>query len=213
MFPEKTRVNRILPKAKFMKLAELSTDVRNEINTNIERLYISNVLNQSTINISKGNDVVEIDVFEFVVKTKLISDKLLREIDSAIPNKIVFVLKCNDEAQLGISFKEEGAKDKNKVLKVYRTEWQNYQDLDLKLNGLNLDEVYKNFLSQIAGEKLEINSETELKVVVEQSIETEKLNKKIEQLQNKLRNEKQFNKQLEIKKQIKELKESMAVKT
>lgn len=209
MFPEKTRVNRILPKAKFMKLAELSTDVRNEINTNIERLYISNVLNQSTINISKGNDVVEIDIFEFIVKSKLVSDKLIREIDSAIPNKIVFVLKCEDDVQLCISFKEEGANDKNKVLKVYRSGWEKYQDLDLKLQGLNLDEVYKNFLSQIAGDRLEINSETELKVVVEQSIEIEKLNKKIAQLQTKLKNEKQFNKQLEIKKEIKKLKESM----
>ena len=45
LFGEKTKLNRIMPKAKFMKLAGLSTNVRNELQNNVERLILANVLN------------------------------------------------------------------------------------------------------------------------------------------------------------------------
>ena len=70
LFSEKTKLNKIMPKAKFVKLAELSTAVRNEFNNNVERLRLANILRQDTINIPKGKTVVEINVFEFQLKEK-----------------------------------------------------------------------------------------------------------------------------------------------
>ena len=64
LFGEKTQLNRIMPKAKFMKLAELSTPVRAEFQNNVVRLILANILRQETTNISKGKNVQEIDVFE-----------------------------------------------------------------------------------------------------------------------------------------------------
>lgn len=212
MFPSKTQLNRIMPKAKFMKLAELSTPVRSEFQNNIERLILANILRQETTNIASGKSVKEIDVFEFLLKEKQVSENLIKEIDSAIPKHIVFVFKYKDSAQIAISYKEQANNsDKYKVLKIFRSEWKPIDECNFELNGLDLDAVFNNFITQVADGKVEINETTDIKQAVETSIDKEKLQRKIKQLKNKIRKEKQFNKQLELKKELKILMEQTEV--
>lgn len=210
LFGEKTQLNRIMPKAKFMKLAELSTPVRVEFQNNVERFILANILRQETTNISKGKNVQEIDVFEFLLREKQISNKLIKEIDSAIPKYILFVFRCNDFVQLAISYKEPSINDdKYKVVKTYRTEWQRQENLNLEIIGLDLDAVYNGFITQIANGQVETNKTTDIKSAVEKSINVEKLQKKIETLKSKIRKEPQFNKQLTLKKELKELQKTL----
>lgn len=199
-----------MPKARFMKLAELSTASRNELNENVERLIISNTLREDTLNIQKGTYVSEIDVFEILLRTKNLSDRLIKEIDSIIPKNIIYVLKNENMAQLVVSYKEKSLNSsKYKVIKIYRSEWKNYNDITLNINGLNLDVIFNNLLAQIADTKVNVNENLTIKEAVEQSIDVEKLTRKIEQLQNKIRKEPQFNKQLELKKELKRLTEKL----
>lgn len=210
LFSEKTQLNRIMPKAKFMKLAELSTSVRAEFQNNVERLILANILRQETTNISKGKNAQEIDVFEFLLKEKQVSNNLIKEIDSAIPKYILFVFKCNDAIQLAISYKEPSINDnKYKVIKTYKTEWQKEEDIKLEITGLDLDAVYNSFITQIANGQVETNETTDIKSAVEKSINVEKLQKKIEALKSKIRKEPQFNKQLTMKKELKELQKTL----
>ena len=210
LFSEKTKLNKIMPKAKFVKLAELSTTVRNEFNNNVDRLRLANILRQDTTNIPKGKTVVEINVFEFQLKEKNVSDNLIKEIDSAIPNHIIFLFVCNDMAQIAISYKEKlTTTNRNKVIKIYKTDWVNIESLSLDVNGLDLDAVYNNFITQISAGKIETNEEISIKDAVEKSVEIEKLQRKIEQLKNKIKREPQFNKQLELKKDLKILENNL----
>jgi len=212
LFSEKTKLNKIMPKAKFTKLAELSTAVRNEFNNNVDRLRLANILRQDTTNIPKGKTVVEINVFEFQLKEKNVSDNLIKEIDSAIPNHIIFLFVCNNMAQIAISYKEKlTTSNKNKVIKIYKTDWVNVESLSLDVNGLDLDAVYNNFITQISGGKIETNEEISIKDAVEKSVENEKLQRKIEQLKNKIKKETQFNKQQEMKKDLKILMKQIGV--
>lgn len=206
LFSEKTQLNRIMPKAKFMKLAELSTPVRAEFQNNVERLILANILRQETTNISKGKNVQEIDVFEFLLKEKQVSNNLIKEIDVAIPKYILFVFKCNNAIQFAISYKEPSTNDnKYKVVKTYKTEWQKEENIKLEITGLDLDAVYNSFITQIANGQIETDETTDIKDAVEKSINVEKLQKKIETLKSKIRKEPQFNKQLTMKKELKEL--------
>ena len=205
MFPAKTSFNKIMPKSKFLKMTDLSTQARKEFEENVDRLILANILRKDTINIEAGETVSEIDVLEILLKQKQLSDKVIREIDSNIPKSIIFYLRYDDKAQLAISFKERG-KENFKVVKIYRTEWLNHKELKLEIRGLNLDSVFCGFIEQIADGKIELNEETNIKEAVEKSVDREKLEKQILQLENKLKKEKQFNKQLEIKNQLKELK-------
>ncbi len=210
LFSEKTQLNRIIPKAKFMKLAGLSTAVRKEFQNNVDRLILANILRKDTININPGKNLNEIDVFEFLLKEKTISDNLIREIDSAIPKYILFVFKYKDEIQIAISYKEKLASgDKFKVLKIYRSEWQNEESVLLELNGLDLDTVFNGFISQISNGKIEINEEISIKTAIEKSVEIEKLQRKIEQLKNKIKREPQFNRQLMFKNELKQLQQEL----
>ncbi len=210
LFSEKTQLNRIIPKAKFMKLAGLSTAVRKEFQNNVDRLILANILRKDTININPGKNLNEIDVFEFLLKEKTVSDNLIREIDSAIPKYILFVFKYKDEIQIAISYKEKLASgDKFKVLKIYRSEWQNEESVLLELNGLDLDTVFNGFISQISNGKIEINEEISIKTAIEKSVEIEKLQRKIEQLKNKIKREPQFNRQLMFKNELKQLQQEL----
>lgn len=210
LFSEKTQLNRIMPKAKFMKLAELSTPVRAEFQNNVEKLILANILRQETTNISKGKNVQEIDVFEFLLKEKQLSNNLIKEIDVAIPKYILFVFKCNNAIQLAISYKEPSINDnKYKVIKTYKTEWQKEENITLEITGLDLDAVYNSFITQIANGQVETDETTDIKSAVEKSINVEKLQKKIETLKSKIRKEPQFNKQLTMKKELKELQKTL----
>ena len=69
-----------------------------------------------------------------------------------------------------------------------------------------LDDVYENLVRQIAGDKLQSDNSTEsLKQSVERDKEIETLQKQISILQNKIRKEKQLNKQIEINTELKKL--------
>ena len=48
-----------------------------------------------------------------------------------------------------------------KVNGYYCTEWLREDELPLKLEGLNLDSVYENFVRQIAGDKLKTETADE----------------------------------------------------
>lgn len=199
-----------MPKAKFMNLAELSTPVRAEFQNNVERLILANILRQETTNISKGKNVQEIDVFEFLLKEKQVSNNLIKEIDVAIPKYILFVFKCNNAIQLAISYKEPSINDnKYKVIKTYKTEWQKEENITLEITGLDLDAVYNSFITQIANGQVETDETTDIKSAVEKSINVEKLQKKIETLKSKIRKEPQFNKQLTMKNELKELQKTL----
>ena len=82
-------------------------------------------------------------------------------------------------------------------------------------NGVNrlinedLDAVYNNFIEQIAEGRIEVAEEQTMKEAVEKSVANEKLQRKITQLESKIKKEPQFNRQLELKKELKILKEQL----
>lgn len=210
LFSEKTQVNKIMPKAKFMKLTGLSTNVRNELQNNVERLILANVLNATTTNFAKGKDFEEIIVFEFLLKTKEVSSSLIKEIDSSMPKHILFVFKYGNEVQLAVSYKEKtSTENRYKVIKTYKTEWVNADKVNLEIKGLDIDAVFNNFITQLAGGRVEVDETTDIKQAVEKNIDKEKLLKKISQLENKIKKEPQFNKQLEMKRELKNLESTL----
>ena len=75
-----------------------------------------------------------------------------------------------------------------KVNSYYYTDWLDKQDLPLKLEGLNLDAAYENFVRQIAGETLQkMVSDESLKDSVARSEQKELLQRQILALESKIR--------------------------
>ena len=68
-----------------------------------------------------------------------------------------------------------------------------------------MDAVYENFVRQIAGDKLQTDSGESLKDSVERDEKKKQLEKQIAALENKMRKEKQLNRQMEMNAELKKL--------
>lgn len=203
MFPKKTEINKPF-KTKLVQ--HLSGIEKKELQQNTEKVTLSNTLRQDTLNVEKGKRFVEIFVFDYFLKDKKVSDNLITAIEKIIPKHIIHIFHYKNESQVAVSYKEKTLND-IKVIKTYRTNW--VEEFNLKIEGLNIDTVYENFIKQIAENKIAVSETIDIKKAVEISIDKEKLEKQIEQLKKKLNKEKQFNKQLKIKEEIKKLREKL----
>lgn len=175
-------------------------------------IYWKNKIAASTTNLAAGTDVTELEVFEVRLSSPVLDDSLLRQIDKEIPYHILFLLEYQGKYQAWIGYKEAAASG-NKVFKVngyYHTEWLVEDELPLKLEGLNVDAVYENFVRQIAGDKLKTEAAGEsLKESVARDEQKQALQKQIATLQAKIRKEKQLNKQMQMNNELKKLKKEL----
>ena len=90
----------------------------------------------------------------------------------------------------------------------YHTDWLTPDALNLRIDGLDLDKVYENFIRQIAGDWL-TDSEDGIKEAVNRDERRQKLTKEIVALEKKIRNETQFNRQVEVNSELKRLRKTL----
>ncbi len=83
-------------------------------------------------------------------------------------------------------------------------------ELPIRIDGLNLDAVYENFVRQIAGDALKADSGESLKASVERDEKKKQLEKQIAALENKMRKERQLNRQIEMNATIKKLRNELS---
>lgn len=206
--PKATEFNRRIPKAKFYENITITTSLKRLFVDQIKNIYWRNKIASTTTNLTEGKYVTEIEVFEINLNSTQVDIELLKFIDSIIPYHIVYILEYHGKYQAWIGYKEATDIEKkiSKVDRYYHTNWLEKTELIVKLEGLNLDDVYENLVRQIAGDKLQSdNSSESLKQSVERYKEIETLQKKISILQNKIRKEKQLNKQIEMNTELKKL--------
>ena len=210
--PKSTEFNKKIPKQKFYENLEISPALKKIFIEQVDKIIWSNKIASSTTNLAGGDLVKEIEVFEVFLKSPNLDDELLRHIDRAVPYHIVFILEYQGRYKACISYKE-AAMSGNRAFKVnsyYYTDWLDKQNLPLKLEGLNLDAAYENFIRQIAGETLQkMVSDESLKDSVARSEQKELLQKQILALESKIRKEKQLNKQIQINNELKKLKRNL----
>jgi uncharacterized protein (UPF0248 family) len=210
-FPKNTLFNKRVPKQKFYEKMKVSTNLEKQFSKEVDAIYWKNKLSPETINVSAGTNVSEIEVFEITLKEQSISKSIIEVIDREIPYHLIFVLRYKDSGQIWISFKEDSKsrEGKFKVDSYYKTEWSRYDELSLKIEGLNLDKVYENFMLQVADGKLQIESGSDIKDAVSKAKEQEKLESYIKKLETKIKNEKQYNRQVKLMGELRKAKDQL----
>lgn len=212
--PKTTEFNKRIPKQKFYENMDISPALKKVFVEQVRIIYWKNKIAASTTNLAAGTDVTELEVFEVRLSSPVLDDSLLRQIDKEIPYHILFLLEYQGKYQAWIGYKEAAASG-NKAFKVngyYHTEWLAEDELPLKLEGLNVDAVYENFVRQIAGDKLKTEAAGEsLKESVARDEQKQALQKQIVTLQAKIRREKQLNKQMQMNNELKKLKKELEV--
>lgn len=206
--PKTTEFNKRIPKQKFYENMDISPSLKKIFVEQVRIIYWKNKIAASTTNLAAGTDVTELEVFEVRLSSPVLDDSLLRQIDKEIPYHILFLLEYQGKYQAWIGYKEAAASG-NKAFKVngyYHTEWLAEDELPLKLEGLNVDAVYENFVRQIAGDKLKTEAAGEsLKESVARDEQKQALQKQIATLQAKIRKEKQLNRQMELNTELKRM--------
>ena len=194
--PKTTEFNKRIPKQKFYENINVTPALRRIFVEQIKVVYWRNKIAPSTINLEVGNNVTEIEVFEVKLNHIPLDVSVLRQIDKEIPYHIIFLLEYEGKYQAWTAYKEKRGSGSNafKVDTYYHTDWLLEDELVLKLDGLNMDAVYENYVRQIAGDALNATGAGEsesLKEFVERSKQIQLLKKQIDTLQKKIRKEKQ----------------------
>ena len=212
VLPKTTDFNKRIPKEKFYENLNVTPTVKKCFVDQIKVIYWRNKIASSTTNLAAGSTVTEIEVFEVRLKTTLLDEAVLRQIDKEIPYHIIFLLEYDGKYQAWTAYKEASAGNAAfKVNQYYHTDWMAEDELPLKLEGLSVDAVYENFVYQIAGDVLQAENGESLQAAVERDEKVKNLKKQIEVLQAKIRKEKQLNVQMKLNTELKKLKKELEV--
>ena len=210
--PKATEFNKRIPKQKFYENLTVTPTLRDAFKNQIKTIYWRNKIAPSTVNLAPGKNVTEIEVFEIKLNEDNLDEMVLKQIDREIPYHILFFVERAGKCQAWIGYKEAVQSGSNafKVNRYYHTDWVQETELSIKMEGLNIDSVYENFVRQIAGNRL-VSKETgeSLEKTINRDEEKAFLESKIENLKTKIRREKQLNKQLQMNNELKKLKNKL----
>ena len=210
--PKTTEFNKRIPKQKFYENITVTAAMRRTFVEQIKTIYWRNKIASTTTNLAAGQLVNEIEIFEVKLSKVPLEESVLRQIDKEIPYHIIFLLEYEGKYQAWTAYKEN-ASSRNNAFKVgtyYNTDWLPEAELPLKLDGLNVDKVYENFVRQIAGDRLQtVTTDESLAESVAREEKKKTLEKQIAALQAKIRKEKQLNKQVAMNAEMKGLKKAL----
>lgn len=203
IFPEYARVGRIVAKENFY--GNIDTATRNLFQEEITRIVWEYKLAPETINLP-AKKWPEMEVFRIILKKESISEKVLKAIDSMVLYPILFIIEKDKLKKAAICYKEQGQKNENvaKVDTYFYTEWNDERFQNLKIDGLDIDAVFGNFVRQIAGEKLTENKgisgevTRSIKEEVETLKERERIMRQIAVLDRKIKAEPSLGKKQEL---------------
>lgn len=212
VLPAATAFDKQIPKQKFYEKAALNPTLKKAFREQIKSICWRNKIAPDVLNLAKGKDVEELQIFEVHLNGAQIDETVLRQIDRAIPYHILFLLIRQERVRAAIAYKETaGAKGAiARVERYYYTDWMAAADLTLRLEGLSMDAVYENFVRQIAGDALDGQSASLKESVAEQG-RRERLVKQIAALEAKIRREKQPKKKFELVTQLRGLQNTIDV--
>lgn len=198
--PEKTVVNQFISKSKIFEKAKVNSKIQQEFTDTIQRITWAYKLAEKTINISGTDGIKEIQIFNIKLKKKAIPKNALKVIDKAIPSAILYTFEFNDNFAYGITTKE------NAQQRYYFSDWN--EELNFDFNGNTIEHIYQKTIKLFIKYKtgLEVKNE-DFETLVEKEKQLAVLDKEIASLKNKIRAEKQFNKQLALNSVLKKKKE------
>lgn len=200
-FPEYARVGRIVAKENFY--GNIDSATRNLFQEEITRIVWEYKLAPETINLP-AKKWPEMEVFRIVLKNESISEKVLKTIDSMVRYPILFIIEKDKLKKAAICYKEQGQKNENvaKVDTYFYTEWNDERLQDLKIDGLDIDAVFGNFVRQIAGEKLRFAKSADAPKTIKEDVEAlkerEKIQKQIDIFTRKINAEPSLGKKQEL---------------
>lgn len=205
-FPATALVAKTVPKNAFYKRAKPKriNALKQFLTDTFENITWLYKLHPHTLNIAAGAQVEEIDVFHCLVKTAKIDPVLLLEIDALIPRHTLFVLEYNDRTDVVMQQKMLTPSTVSCSAHIETLAATELKSKPLCIRGQDMDSLYAYLLGQVSG--LHTITEADYQAASALQKELNNLHRQLAALQNKIRSEKQFNLQVAMNAQAKQLK-------
>ena len=217
-YPERARVARFVPKNRIMVSGAPGRRVRDQLTTQVARITWQYKLAQETLNLKGSKAVPEIQVFRVALKPAGVSDELpvevLKCIDRAIGFPIIFELTSSredgatrDAIRVAATYKRPSEADASKwVLDDYfATDWLPADTPRTSLPvALDLSRLYEQLLRELLpiqarpGESMVALMERHSRITAKQ--------RECQRLEARIQREKQFNRKVELNRQLRALK-------
>ncbi|WP_282073957.1 DUF4391 domain-containing protein [Polaribacter atrinae] len=187
--PQKAFVNKFIPKSKFFEKAKVNSKIQQEFTDAIVRITWAYKLAENTINISGTDSMEELQIFNMQLKQKEIPKNVLKVIDKAIPSAILYTFEFENNFAYGITTKE------NAEQRYFFSDWN--KELNFDFTGNTIEHIYQKIIKLFIQDKAGITIKNEsFETILEKERQLANLEREIASLQNKIRTEKQFNKQV-----------------
>ncbi|PDP68592.1 DUF4391 domain-containing protein [Prevotella intermedia] len=195
--PNNTLLSKQIPKKAIFEKFALTAAQRQRIDADIARIDIIARLAQDTLPaIAVGKEVKEVYVLSVSLKTKDYHPDSIKLLARLIPQRMLFVLCYEHQAQLAII--HEG---------LHTISWRAKDEVFIPLSGLNFDAVWEQLVATIGN--ISLNNEQTLGERIQKKQEQERLLKEIEQLERKMDKEKSLGKQMQLRSQVNELRKRL----
>lgn len=216
-FPQQAKVDRLIPKNKFYEQGKANTKIEQLFVNQVENIRWAYKLASSTIHLQDQEDLKEIQIFRVKSRVEDLDVSILSFIDKLILTPIIFEVVYQDKVKVVATYKRLNQANKTKAVigQYYASEWlEDHDRIELPLY-LKLADLYEHFIAQMlpitssedSGDDDECVS-IELKLQRAQQLES--LQKQLDKLKSKLRNERQFNRKVELNKKVSELESQLA---
>ena len=211
-FPQQAKVDRLIPKNKFYEQGKANTKIEQLFVDQVENIRWAYKLASSTIHLQDQEDLKEIQIFRVKSRVEDLDVSILSFIDKLILTPIIFEVVYQDKVKVVATYKRLNQADKTKAVigQYYASEWlEDHDRVELPLY-LKLADLYEHFIAQIlpiASSKDQENDDesVSIELQLQKAQQLESLQKQLDKLKSKLRTEKQFNRRVELNKQLQNL--------
>lgn len=214
IFPDKAKFGRVVPKNKIYEHSAVSAGLKSLFVEQVDQILWAYKLSPNTLNIPLTSEVSEIQVFSVKLKGDDVDDSVLKAIDLAISFPIIFEVwgPSGEQGYYAACHKRKAENDQSKwVCSRYLFSDMFYlgnaSTVTSEVLGLptaiDMAELYQKLLARL----LPIPKRTaeSIEEVIERLVAIQALEKQISQYKKKVHAEKQFNRKVELNKQLKNL--------
>lgn len=196
--PEATEIRKNIFKNKIYNKykEELSGNKKEKFDREISKIIITNEISEKTIKIPKTEEISSIFIIEIDLKTRDYTESNIVLITRLFGQNILYILNYRDQYKLAI-FKD----------KLITSQWQKEEEIDLRLQGLNLSSIWDNLVIQVGDIEVEEGKTLEEQIEIDER--KEKLEKLITKTKKKMGREIQAKKKHELFKELKKYKEEL----
>lgn len=211
-FPQQAKVDRLIPKNKFYEQGKANTKIEQLFVNQVENIRWAYKLASSTIHLQDQEDLKEIQIFRVKSRVEDLDVSILSFIDKLILTPIIFEVVYQDKVKVVATYKRLNQADKSKAVigQYYASGWLEDADrVELPLY-LKLADLYEHFIAQIlpitsSEDSGDDDESVSIELKLQKAQQLESLQKQLDKLKSKLRNEKQFNRRVELNKQLQNL--------